>query len=104
MAITDYAMQTLIAHGSGSAQLNYSATTVVGAVPGSTTCSLAIVRTVSNGYSGSITIKEIGLACATAYTSTTQDNFLLVHDNVTQALNSGDTYIIIYTMQTSISS
>jgi hypothetical protein len=102
--ISDYTIQTLIANGSGSGQLNYSATVVVGAIAGSTTCSMAVTRAVSNGYSSGITIKEIGLVCATSYSGTTQDNFLLIHDNVTQLLNSGDTYLIIYTMVTSISS
>jgi hypothetical protein len=102
VACSDYKIQTLIAHGSGSGQLNYSATVVVGATNAGTTCSLAITRAFSNAYSSDVTINEIGLACESSNAS--QYYFLVVHDLATQVLHAGDTYLVIYTMQTSISS
>jgi len=103
VACSDYKMQTLIANGSASGQLNYSATVVIGATNAGTTCSLAVTRAVSNASGADVTIQEIGLMCET-YMQNGLTYYLLIHDLATQTLHNGDTYLIIYTMQTSISS
>jgi len=62
VAMTDYALQTLIAHGNGANQLSYGAMTFD---PTSTTSGsdryFQIYRTFTNNSGGNITITEVGL-------------------------------------------
>ena len=103
VTVNDYAMQTLIANGSSAGQLNYSATAVTGAVAAQTTCALSVTRLVGNATGSTITVNELGMVFS-MYDNGSQDYFLIVHDNVTQAIGAGQSYLVIYTMTTSISS
>jgi hypothetical protein len=98
---TDYKINTLIANGSSSGQLNYGATYIFQAQPAGNYTQIMIARSVTNNSGATITVNEIGIALV--YNSGTY-YFLVVHDLVTQAITTGSTYLIIYTMQTSISS
>lgn len=61
VAITDYALQTLIAHGTGAGELQYAAEILVSAwtVSGSTSF-FSRSRALTNNSGGDITINEVG--------------------------------------------
>ena len=61
VAITDYALQTLIAHGTGAGQLSYGAVSVTDWVQAGADCYFTVARTVTNNSGGSITVEEVGL-------------------------------------------
>jgi len=61
VTMTDVALATKIAHGSGSGQLNYGAHTVDASVIDSTTAKFNFVRTFSNASGAAITVNEIGI-------------------------------------------
>jgi len=60
--INDYKLDSKIAHGSGTNQLMYGATTVEDIVIGSNNISFRIIRTFTNSSGSSITVTEVGLA------------------------------------------
>jgi len=59
--ITNYVMETLIAHGVGGGQLQYSVVTFGAPASDATTSQLTITRNFANGSGGAITVNEIGL-------------------------------------------
>ena len=62
VAITDYVLQTLIAHGGGSGQLSYGAVSVdTNILTSGSTDWFTISRSFTNGSGSDITIEEIGL-------------------------------------------
>jgi hypothetical protein len=67
--ITDYALQTKIAHGSTAGKLQYSAVTFGAPASDATTSQFTVTRNFANASGGSITVNEIGLY-VTQYTHT----------------------------------
>jgi hypothetical protein len=61
VTLTDYNLQTLIANGSGSGQLNYSIVTLTSPTTTGSTRSFTISRSFQNSYTSSTTINELGL-------------------------------------------
>jgi hypothetical protein len=61
--ITNYVMETLIAHGVGAGQLQYGAVTFGAPASDVTTSQFTITRNFANGSGGPITVNEIGLYC-----------------------------------------
>jgi hypothetical protein len=61
VAIDQYSLQALIAHGTGAGQLQYGATTVDPIVKTATTWTLRIIRTFTNGSGATVTVYELGL-------------------------------------------
>lgn len=61
VTMTDYALQTLIAHGTGAGQLSYGAVTFTGPTTSGKTRYFEFQRALTNGSGGSITVNEIGL-------------------------------------------
>jgi len=59
--IDDYALETLIAHGTGAGQLEYSAVTFGAPASDATTSQFTITRDFANASGGSITVNEIAL-------------------------------------------
>jgi hypothetical protein len=59
--ITDYALQTLIAHGVGAGQLQYGGVTYGAPSSDATTSQFTITRNFANASGDAITINEIGL-------------------------------------------
>ena len=59
--LNDYKLETPIANGTESGQLEYGATTVNSPSCGSSSCNITVVRTFTNGTSNAITVNEIGL-------------------------------------------
>ena len=60
-AISNYALQTKIAHGTGVGQLQYAACTVGSPSATSTQATFKITRVFTNGTANPITVEEIGL-------------------------------------------
>lgn len=100
----DYTIETIIGHGSSSGQLNYGGTSIIPSSGSESLCQLSISRTVGNASGSSITVKNLGVLCSSRNTSAAQKYFLVIHDNCDQTIGSGETWLILYTIKTSISS
>jgi hypothetical protein len=61
--ISDYAIQTPIAEGSGAGQLNHGAVTFGNPAADTSTSQFTITRNLANNSGGSITVSELGLYC-----------------------------------------
>jgi len=61
VSINDTALQTQIAHGTGTGQLQYSAVTFGATACDSSKCECTITRDFANGSGGDITVYELGL-------------------------------------------
>ncbi len=101
-ATTDYALQTLIAHGVGAGQLQWNACGVGGAAIAGANVDMCIIRTFTNGSGLSITAREIGLTTSNCSGYITQKYFLLAHDAVNQAIADGETAAVAYTLRTTV--
>jgi predicted outer membrane repeat protein len=103
--ITDYMMETLIAHGVGAGQLQYGAVTFGAPASDATTSQITVTRNFANGSGGAITVNEIGLACRAVYgTGTSIENFLIVRDVIGGGINvpNGQTLTVNYRPQATI--
>lgn len=99
---TDFNLETLVAEGSGSGQLNYSAEAVPSNVTSSsTTASLTFTRTASNNSGASITVREIGLRCFFTQGSNT---FQIIRDVLPSAevVGVGQVLSVTYTIRISV--
>ena len=101
-ASTDYNIQTLIAQGSGSGQLQYQATTVGSSGIVGANVDTIIARVIVNGSAGTITITEIGLVIQMTDSGNNWRNFLVIHDSVSQAVNAGTVAIVSYDIRTTV--
>lgn len=94
-AITNYAMETLIAHGTGAGQLSYAAqvmTTTAWTVSGSDSyCDNT--RTLTNSTVGTITIREVGYVINM---SSTTHRFLIDRTAANQAVTASTAVVITY--------
>ena len=61
VSISDTALQTKIAHGTGSGQLQYGAVTFGATACDASKCECTITRDFANGSGGDITVNELGL-------------------------------------------
>lgn len=61
VTMTDYALQTLIAHGTGAGQLSYGAVTFTGPTTSGKTRYFEFQRALTNNSGGTITVNEIGV-------------------------------------------
>jgi len=61
VSINDTALQTKIAHGTGSGQLQYGAVTFGATACDASKCECTITRDFANGSGGDITVNELGL-------------------------------------------
>ncbi|MCD6132245.1 MAG: hypothetical protein J7J61_09110 [Candidatus Hydrothermae bacterium] len=62
VSINDTALQTQIAHGTGTGQLQYGGVTYGATACDTTKCECTITRDFANGSGGDITVYELGLA------------------------------------------
>ena len=99
--ITDYALQTKIAHGAGAGQMSYSATTFAVPVSDGTTSQFTITRNFANGSGGSITVQEIGLISQVQDETQTNRYFLLIRDVIAGGIvvPNGQTLTVNYRPQ-----
>lgn len=95
VAIADYALQTLIAHGVGAGQLSYGAVTVTAPATNGSTRQFTVIRTLTNGSGGTITIQELGVYAygGTYYYCIIRDRYVGGY-----ALTNGHALTITYTI------
>jgi len=100
----DYALGTQIVHGVGAGQLDYGAhsrttTAVVGA-----NVDYVISRTFYNGSGATITVKEIGIYCASRDLDATTQVFCIVRDVLaaSQDVLNTQTLTVQYTLRTTV--
>jgi hypothetical protein len=96
--VSDYTMETLIAHGTAATQLSYGATAVSAATVSGTSTILAIIRSYTNGSGGAITVKEIGWVTET-YNAKYN---LMLRDSVDQAIADAATSTLTLTIVTTV--
>lgn len=100
--VSNYAMETLIANGTGAGQLSYGATAVGAATPSGSNVILAIARSFTNGTANPITVLEIGWAVSNIDTAAAQCYFLVLRDLSTQTINAGVTSTLTLTVVTTV--
>ncbi len=98
VAIDDYALETLIAHGAGADQMSYAACTVSAFTVAPPSCSFVVTRTITNNSGVTITVKEAGLymrsKSAGAYICGARDVF-----SAPQAVPDGGSITIDWTLK-----
>jgi len=99
--LADYALETLIVHGTGSGQLQYSAVTFGAPSSDATTSQFTITRDFANGSGTDVVVREIGLAVR-AYTAPYVDTYHLLIRDVISAITvpNGQTLTVNYRIQT----
>ena len=93
--VTNYNLQTKIAHGSGSGQLLYGATSLTAATTSGSTRFWKASRTFTNSSGSSITVNEVGLVLA--YQST---YYIMIARDVLSSgvvINNGQVGTLVYT-------
>lgn len=99
VSIDDYKLQTKIATGTSTGQLNYGSGSISSAVSTNTTTQTIISRQFSNSSGGSITIQEVGV---NVYYETSGWYFLIIRDTVSISLNNGEQLTFNYIIQTTL--
>jgi len=96
VSINDTALQSLIAHGTGTGQLQYGAVTFGATACDATKCECTITRDFANGSGGDITVYELGLV-ATMYDAGTK-YILIARDVVSSGITvpNGQTLTVNY--------
>jgi len=97
-AIDDYSLETLLVHGTGANQVQYSAVSYTAPISDVTTTRFTITRDFTNGSGSSIDVNEIGLV------SNSNGLVLLARDILTTpaTLGIGEKLVLNYTIQTEI--
>ena len=94
---SDNALDTQIAHGGGSGQLNYGASSCNGAVDSGVGCTMTFTRDFGNASGDTITIREIGIVVRhSGYYC------LISRDIVTQAVANGNTATAVIEISTEL--
>lgn len=98
--INDYALGTLIAHGTGGGQLSYGAVTFGLPAYDGTTSQYTITRNFSNSSGGAITVTEVGLYVSGVDPTTTY-YFMIIRDVIGGGVSvpNGQTLTINYRPQ-----
>ena len=101
---SDYALETQIAHGVGSGQLDYGthSRTTTGVV--TTNVDFVITRTFYNGSGATVTVNEIGVYCSTGDFVGTQCFFCIIRDLLAAGVDVLDTQTLTvqYTLRTTV--
>ncbi|MBA7639849.1 hypothetical protein ES703_47509 [subsurface metagenome] len=61
--ISDYALETEIAHGTGDGQLSHLAEVIISPTVGASESAFTVKRSFVNGSGGNVTVREIGVYC-----------------------------------------
>ena len=101
VSINDYKIETIINHGIGSGQLQYSAVTFGAPTTTAAGTTFIVTRVFTNGSGNSITINEISIVVTAGASDYLH---LIVHDNLVSpvTLANGETVTLNYTFQTTI--
>jgi hypothetical protein len=98
VTISDYALQTKIAHGSSTDQMQYGTQTFDASVTVSgSDCYFQMARVFTNASGGTITVKE-----AAIYTTNGGYKFMLDRTLLDQAVTDGQTLTLQYKFQISV--
>jgi hypothetical protein len=99
--ITNYVLETPIAHGVGAGQLQYSAVTFGAPSADATTSQLTITRNFANGSGGAITVNEVVLYCRAVDDVPAARYFMLIRDVIAGgvAVPNGQTLTVNYRPQ-----
>lgn len=100
VTINDTKLQTQIAHGTSSGQLDYGASVVNAPSSDSTSTTFILTRVFANSSGGSITVREIGIYAQMQDSGGTNYNMCAVRDAVTIALSNGDQLTLNYILKT----
>ena len=97
VALEDYALGTLIAHGIGAGQLEYGESTVSAPTIISSTARLQCQRLFTNNSGGSITVREAGI-----YAGFGARVYLVARDVFTKVILNTDSATMTYTLQVTV--
>ena len=104
VVITDTKLQTRVAHGTGSGQLQYGASVVNLPSATSTVTQMILTRPFTNASGGTVTVTEIGIYADMGDAVSTTNNRVvcIVRDLSTIALSNGDVLTLNYILQTTV--
>jgi len=94
--ISSFAMQTLIAHGTGGGQLSYGEITFVGWTTSGANSWYEISRTLTNSSGGNITVNEVGAVARMNATTTQHFLFERTILGTPETINNGVAKTFIY--------
>lgn len=103
VAVTNYALQTLIAHGVTSGKLSYSAQSFSSLTISDPNASFTLWRDMTNSSGGSITVNEEGIYIEGYDTASAVRYFCIIRDKEAAgiAVADGQNLRVTYTIQTS---
>ncbi len=105
VVMDEIAMETAIADGAGSGQLQYGAVSWSAPDADGTGWSFDVIRSFANQSGGTVNITEAGIVCETQYTTSSPffQEFLLVRDvfAAVEVLN-GETATVTYTVKVDV--
>lgn len=99
VTMTDYELQTLIAHGTGAGQLQYGAVTFGSPTTDGKSRYFEFERTFTNGSGDSITVNEIGLHI---YPTSVSYYFLFLRDVLPSGVVVADTQVLTVKYRVSV--
>jgi len=100
--IDDYYLGTLIAHGTGAGQLQYSAVSFGAPTCDGNTAEFSITRSFANGSAGTVTVKEVGLVVLAYDFVGTGYYFLTIRDIMNLAVLTTQTLSLNYLIRAAI--
>jgi hypothetical protein len=98
----DYSMQTKIANGTSTCQLQYQACSVGRGLVVGANVDLVMSRLFINTSGSTITLKEIGIYDKINPASGADQFYMMVHDAVNQAINNQEVGIVSYDFRTTV--
>jgi hypothetical protein len=101
VAISDYALQTPIAEGTGAGQLTHGATSVGSPTTVGSSRQFTIARTFTNNSGASITVNEVGLYVET-YDGTAYRYYMIERTLLTFAIANGASATVTYTIKVTV--
>ena len=103
VAIGNYGLETIIAHGTGAGQLSYGTGSVAVPVTSGSTRKFWTVRTFTNNSGAAITVKECGIYCI-AYDGAANRYFCISRDVLASpvAVGNGETLTVTYTISVTV--
>jgi len=103
VSINDNKLQTQIAHGTGTGQLQYSTGTTAAASTDATTTTWRLSRVFTNGSSGTVTVNEVGLVSQVYNTWDVINYYLFCRDIVSPIeVTVGQQLTLNYNLKTTI--
>jgi len=99
--INDYTIQTLISHGTGAGQLQYSAVTFGAPSSDATTSQFTVTRNFANGSGAQVTVHELTLVVQSYADSNIQYSHMIIRDMIPGgiAVPNGQTLTVNYRIQ-----